>query len=133
MLTSMDAAPDAVRGRLAEYEWLAEQVRAMSDGIDEVRGTAHSDDELVTAVVSGRGLLLELELDSRVFREQDADGLAATIVATVREAAAEAETEATRLAEKLVPRRERGEGFDPVYGPVLHLLDHKPRPGSDHG
>jgi DNA-binding protein YbaB len=133
MLTSMDVPPDGVRGRLAEYEWLAERVHAMCDGIDEVRGTAHSDDELVTAVVGGRGELLELELDSRVFREQDAGGLAASILATVRKAAADAENEATRLAEKLVPKRERGEDFDPVYGPVLHLLNDKTRTGSDHG
>ncbi|MBB4906426.1 YbaB/EbfC family nucleoid-associated protein [Actinophytocola algeriensis] len=129
----MDAPPEEVRGRLAEYEWLGKQVRAMYDGIDDVRGTAHSADELVTAVVGGRGELLELELDARVFREQDAGGLAASILATVREAAEDAEREATRLAEELVPRRERGADFDPVFGPALHLLNDKSLPGSDHG
>lgn len=130
MLTSMDAMPDSVRGSLAEYERIAEQVRAMCDGIDDVRATAYSDDELVTAVVGGRGELLELELDARVFRDQDATGLAATILATVREAAAEAEREATRFAEKLVPARQRGRDVDPVYDPVLHLLDNNLGPGS---
>jgi len=133
MLTSMDTVSDVVRGNLAEYERLAEHVRAMCDNIDDVRGTAHSDDELVTAVVGGRGELLELELDTRVFRDQDAEGLAAAILDTVRKAAAEAEREATRFAEQLVPPHARGDDFDSRYGPVLHLLDDKAKPGSSDG
>jgi DNA-binding protein YbaB len=129
----MDALPDRARGSLAEYERIADQVRAMCDGIDEVRATAYSDGELVTAVVGGRGQLLELVLDSRVFRDQDATGLAVMIMATVRDAAEQAEQEATRLAEKLVPARDRGAGFDPVFDPALHLLDSETRPRSGHG
>ncbi len=124
ILTGMtDTLPDQVRGSLVEYERIAEQVRAMRDGIEDIRATTHSDDGLVTAVVGGRGELLELALDSRVFREQDAAGLAETILAAVREAAAEAEQEAVRFAERLVSPRRRGAEVDPVFDPVLHLLD----------
>jgi DNA-binding protein YbaB len=108
-------------GRLAEYQRIAEQVRAVKDGIDEVRGTGYSDDGLVTAVVGGRGELLELELDPRIYRERNAAELAARIVATVREAAAEAEQETVRFAEKLVPGKRREE-TGAVFDPALRLL-----------
>jgi len=108
-------------GRLAEYERIAEQVRAVKDAIDEVRGTGYSDDGLVTAVVGGRGELLELELDPRIYRERNAAELAARIVATVREAAAEAERETVKLAGKLAPGKRR-DGTDTVFDPALRLL-----------
>jgi DNA-binding protein YbaB len=108
-------------GRLAEYERIAEQVRAVKDAIDEVRGTGYSDDGLVTAVVGGRGELLELELAPRIYRERNAAELAARIVATVREAAAEAERETVKFAEKLAPGKRR-HGTDTVFDPALRLL-----------
>jgi DNA-binding protein YbaB len=108
-------------GRLAEYARLAEQVKAMRDGVAEIRGTGYSDDGLVTAVVGGRGELLELALDPRVYREPNATELAARIVAVVREAAAEAEREATKFAAKLLPPQRR-EDIDPRFDPALHLL-----------
>lgn len=117
----MERSATELTGRLAEYQRIAEQVRAVKDGIDEVRGTGYSDDGLVTAVVGGRGELLELELDPRIYRERNATELAARIVATVREAAAEAEQEATRFAEKLVPGKRREE-TDAVFDPALRLL-----------
>ena len=124
-----DSMPAEVRGTLAEYERIAEQVRAMRDGIENVRATNHSDDGLVTAVVGGRGELLELELDPRIFRDQDAPGLAAAILATVSGAAEEAEQEAVRFAERLIPARQRGQDVDPTFDPVLHLLDKHQRTG----
>jgi DNA-binding protein YbaB len=106
-------------GRFAEYARLAEQVRAVRDGVEEVRGTGYSDDGLVTAVVDGRGALLELELDPRIYRSPNAAELAAQIVAAVREAAAEAGSQAEKLAEKLAPPRKRGSDEDPI----LRMLD----------
>jgi DNA-binding protein YbaB len=110
-------------GRLAEYARLAEQVRAMRDSVDDIRGTGCSDDGLVTAVVGGRGELLELELDPRIYRDRDAAGLAAKILAAVHEAAAEAGQEAVTFAEKLLPANRRGDDVDPRFDPALHLLD----------
>jgi len=109
-------------GRLAEYQRLAEQVRTIQDSVDEIRGTGYSDDDLVTAVVNGRGALVELELDPRIYRDQNSAELAAKIVAAVHDAAAEAEHEATKLAEKLVPTNQDDDSVDPVFDPVLQML-----------
>lgn len=117
----MERSATELTGRLAEYDRIARQVLAVRDGIDEVRGTGYSDDGLVTAVVDGRGELLELELDPRIYRDRNASELAARIVATVREAAREAGQEAAKFAEKLAPGKRREEG-DVVFDPALRLL-----------
>jgi DNA-binding protein YbaB len=108
-------------GRLAEYARLAEQVKAVQDGVDGLRGTGYSDDGLVTAVVGGRGELLELDLDPRIYREPNAAELAAKIVKAVHEATEEAEQEATRFAAKLLPRNRR-EDVDPRFDLALHVI-----------
>jgi DNA-binding protein YbaB len=118
----VDRSATELTGRLAEYARIAEQVRAIRDGIDDIRGTAYSDDGLITAVVGGRNELRELELDPRIYRERNANELAARIVETVRAAAAEAERETAKIAEKLVPPNKRGDDFDPMFDPVLHRL-----------
>jgi DNA-binding protein YbaB len=100
-------------GRLAEYSRLADRIKAVRDGVDEIRATGCSEDGLVTAVVGGRGQLVELELDPRVYRDRDATALAGKIVAAVREAAAEAEQEAAALLGS----------EDPRFGPALHALE----------
>lgn len=119
----MDRAAAEYDARLAEYARIADQVRSMRDGVDDIRATAYSDDGLVTAVVGGRGEVLELELDPRVYRDQDPDALATSIVATIRDAGEEAERSAIRFAEKLLPARQRGTDVDPMFDPVLHMLE----------
>jgi DNA-binding protein YbaB len=109
-------------GRLTEYARLAEQMKAMRDNVDEIRGTGYSDDDLVTAVVGGRGNLVELELDPRIYRDRNATELAAKIVAAVHEAAEDAEREAAKFAEKLLPPNQRGDDVDPMFDPALRLL-----------
>lgn len=124
----MESLPGGLTGRLAEYERIGEQVRALRDGIVEVRATAYSDDGLITAVVGGRGNLLELELDPRIYRDQDARALADAIRATVRDAEEQAGQEAGRLAEGLLPR-DRREDADALFDPALHLIESEPRHG----
>jgi DNA-binding protein YbaB len=110
-------------GRLAEYARLAESVKSVQDGIGEIRGTGYSTDGLVTAVVGGRGNLVELELDPRIYRERNATKLAEDILTAVHEAAAEAEQEATKIAEKLLPPKGSGDDeVDPRFDPALHML-----------
>lgn len=123
----MERSTTELTGRLAEYARLTEQVKAVRDGIDEIRGTGYSADGLATAVVDGRGELVELELDPRIFRDRDARVLAAKIVAAVHEAAEEAGREAVKFAEKLVPQHKRGDDFDPRFDPALRLLEEGPR------
>ncbi|WP_424184566.1 YbaB/EbfC family nucleoid-associated protein [Actinokineospora sp. G85] len=113
----------------ADYERMAEQVRAIRDGIDAIRTTAYSPDGLVRAVACGRGGLLELELDPRVFRDPDAARLASTIQDTVRAAAEDAERQAAAFANRLTPRPAE-EHEDPRFGPVLRVLDHKREEGE---
>jgi DNA-binding protein YbaB len=103
---------------LRRYEQLAEQVIAMRDGLTSVRATEYSADGLITAVVGGRGELLELELDPRVYRELATDALAESIMDTVRAAMAVAEREAVQIAKKLVP-----DAADPIFDPALQVLE----------
>jgi DNA-binding protein YbaB len=109
-------------GRLAEYTRLAEQAKAMRDNIDEIRGTGYSADDLVTAVVDGRGTLVELDLDPRIYRDRNATELATKIVAAVHEATEDAERKLVELVEKLLPPNQRGSDVDPMFDPAEHLL-----------
>lgn len=126
----MNRSDTDLTGRLAEYARLAGRLRSVQDGITDVRATADSEDGLVHAVVGGRGELLELELDQRIFRDQDAATLARTIVDTVRDAAAEAGQDAARIAAKLMPHQKPGTEVDPMFGPVLSMLDEGPQARS---
>lgn len=119
----MERSTTELTGRLAEYNRLAEHVKAVRDGIDDIRSTGYSADGLVTAVVGGRGELVELELDPRIFRDRNATELAAKIVTAVHEAAEEAGREAVKFAEKLVPQHKGGDDFDPMFDPALRLLE----------
>jgi hypothetical protein len=75
----MDATPDGLMERLAEYRLLAVQVRSLQEGVDRISATACSPDGPITAVVGGRGQLLDLTLDPRIYRDQDATALAEAI------------------------------------------------------
>lgn len=119
----MERSTTELTGRLAEYARLAESVKSVQDGIGDIRGTGYSTDGLVTAVVGGRGELVELELDPRIYRDHNATKLAKDILAAVHEAAAEAEQEATKIAEKLLPPRRSGDDeVDPRFDPAMHML-----------
>lgn len=59
---------------------------AVRDLMREVVESAESDDGLVTATVDGRGLLLDLRLDPRIFRAGNARLLAEQVTSTVRRA-----------------------------------------------
>ncbi|MDG4831849.1 YbaB/EbfC family nucleoid-associated protein [Solwaraspora sp. WMMD1047] len=86
--------------------------------IGEVRVTAESDDGLVTATVGGRGELVELALDPRVYRDPDSRLLARLITETIRRAGALAADQVFALSRAvLAPRANRADtdlGFDVV-------------------
>lgn len=111
---------------LSSNERLTERVLAMRDGIDEITVTEHSPDGLVTVVVDGRSKLLELELDPRIYRDQNADALAKTIMATVLAATESAEHDAARLVMKLMPGAEVADeaDVDSMFDPALSVLAH---------
>jgi DNA-binding protein YbaB len=87
---------------LMVMDLLAERLQTMRGQLRDIRATEYSPDGLITAVVGGRGELLELELDPRILREQNASALAESIMDTVRAAAAAAGRESVRLAESLL-------------------------------
>jgi DNA-binding protein YbaB len=97
-------------------------VRTLQDEVDRISATAYSPDGLITAVVGGRGELAGITLDPRIYRQQDAAALGRAIAQTVRDAAGQAEREATRLTERLVGGP-AAESTDPVFGPALHVLN----------
>lgn len=111
---------------LVGHERLAKRVLAMRDGIDDIEITESSPDGLITAVVTGRGKLVELELDPRIYRDQNADALAGTIMATVQAATDEAERKAAQLVMDLMPDAAEDD-VDTMFDPALSVLAH------DHG
>jgi DNA-binding protein YbaB len=80
----MDSLP-VLGGGLNHRRW-RQRIRALRDFVDELTVCAHSDDGLVSATVSGRGELLALTLDPRVYRASDSRLLAELIMNTVRDA-----------------------------------------------
>lgn len=120
-----------------DHARMLDHVRAVRDGIDGIRVTTYSPDGLIRVVCGGRGQLLELELDPRIYRDQDSTALADTIRETIRESAEDAEHAAAKLAEKLLPEHARSisdenvdDLEDPRFGPVLNMLDAERKKGE---
>ncbi|MDA3647202.1 YbaB/EbfC family nucleoid-associated protein [Saccharopolyspora indica] len=59
---------------------------SLRDQVRTAAATADSEAGLITATVGGRGQLLDLRLDPRIYRVSDSTRLATEITATVREA-----------------------------------------------
>lgn len=94
--------------------------RARREMLD-ITGTAWSDDRLIKAVVGPRGQLVELEIDPRIYRTPNSKALSATILATVRTAVDDANTQTSAVMERLLPK-DRANGlpgktdFDALLG-----------------
>lgn len=84
----------------ARFDRLREGYADLQRTVLAVRGTATSDDGLVTVTVGPNGQLVDLELSPRIYRRPDARRLAETIVETVMAAAGEA---AGKVAEAFRP------------------------------
>ncbi|GAA3768316.1 hypothetical protein GCM10022225_63570 [Plantactinospora mayteni] len=121
----MDISVGELTTRLAEYSRLTEDLLAMREGMDRIRITAYSADELVTVTVGGRGELINLELDPRIYREPDATALAESIAATIRDAAEAAAQDAAQIAGRVIGAGPDDE-VDPWFDPALRLLDSEP-------
>ena len=106
-----------------EYQRMAEDVRAARARMAEIRAEARSEDGLITAVVSNTGELLELRLDSRIYRTPDSDQLAGEITAVVRQAAELARAETFEILSDFLPPDARPDTADLQADPMLHELD----------
>jgi DNA-binding protein YbaB len=109
----------------AAYVRFAEDLRAVQRGMAEVRASAESPDGLIAATVGGRGELLELALDARIYREHDSRALSRHILDTVKEAADLARAQVVALTRHLMPP----EVTDPRFDPLLADLDRMARGG----
>ncbi|SDZ54172.1 Conserved DNA-binding protein YbaB [Saccharopolyspora shandongensis] len=105
------------------YERLADGIRDFRDELAAMRVTADSADGLVSATVSGRGELVELHIDPRVFRAPDSRRLAEQIVGTIRFAAGCARQDVFELAKPFLPPDAEIDRTDVDFDPALHQLD----------
>lgn len=112
-------------GLFDDYARLARQVRETQRKLDEAQATAHSDDGLISATVSGRGELLELTLNPRVYRNPDAGALGATIKEVVAEASEAARQQAFELNRPFLPRDADPVRTDATFDPFLHQLSRR--------
>lgn len=93
------------------------------DPLLDLSATAESPDGLIEVTVGAFGELRELHLDPRIQRRQDAEALAAAILATVRAAAGTAADLTFDLVrDQLAPGATRAEA-DLLFGPALRELD----------
>jgi DNA-binding protein YbaB len=69
-----------------------------------VEGTATNDAGTITAVVDGHGVLRDLVLNPRVYRDADSAALSAEIMETIQAAAADAAASAYRLPSSVLAR-----------------------------
>jgi DNA-binding protein YbaB len=72
--------------RLGRLEELDRETRRIRDAVTGTTGTAESPDGLVEATVGVYGELVELDLDARIYRTQDAAALSEQIRAAVNAA-----------------------------------------------
>ncbi|MFE0019555.1 YbaB/EbfC family nucleoid-associated protein [Amycolatopsis sp. NPDC059021] len=106
-----------------EYQRMAEDVRAVQARVTEIRTEATSEDGTITAIVGGSGELVELRLDSRIYRTPDSNQLATDITAVVHQAARLARQETFDILSGFLPPDARPETTDLRADPLLHELD----------
>jgi DNA-binding protein YbaB len=87
-----------------QYERLRSGMDELQRRLAETRVTAESDDGLVRATVGPRGQLIELTLDSRIYREGDADALARKITKTVQQATERSVAQVQQIVAEYMPR-----------------------------
>ncbi|MGI5183562.1 YbaB/EbfC family nucleoid-associated protein [Dactylosporangium sp. CA-152071] len=114
----------------AEHKKMAEDIRAMRDRMAKVRGTAESDDGLISATVGASHELLELHLDPRIYRAPDSAALAKAIVETVHRAMAVAQGECFAIVQHFLPEEATPESTDLRFDPLLTALDEETARGE---
>lgn len=110
-------------GYTADLEEIEREALRLQRALTEARGTAESADGLVQATVGGRCELVELVLDPRIYRVQDAAALAEDISTAIRKAAARAREQVLVAANPLLPANSGPDAADPEFGPFLAELD----------
>lgn len=122
--TSRDSDPDDALQRLAELRARFEDVR---ERLERARYEGSSDDERITASVDSTGHLVGLDIDPRVFRSPDSQGLAAAIVLAVERAASLATEGSNEIVRDVL-----GDGMDPDALLGRRGAEGTARPDRDH-
>jgi DNA-binding protein YbaB len=110
-------------GMRAGYEKLADAVCAVQKGLAEIEATADSPDGMITATVGGRGELLTLTLDPRIYRDPNSAALSRDITATIHDAVERAQRQVFDLVREFLPAGARREEADLDFDPFLYELD----------
>lgn len=110
-------------GLYADYTKLASDVREMQRKLAETRASAESPDGFIRVTVGGRGELLELELNPRIYRSIDSVALAADIKDTIQAAVESARLTAFELNRPFLPHDAQVSNIDLDFDPFLHQLD----------
>lgn len=112
---------------MSDFQRMRDGVGSLQERLQAIRCEARSPDGFVKAVVGPRGQLLSLELDPRLYRNPDSQGLAASIVETVQEAAEAAVDKVAEACEPFMPaqdvRDQMGMNMDSVFRRLDSELD----------
>lgn len=100
----------ALRGVVEDLQRSLANVEQTRREMLQITGTAWSDDRLIKAVVGPRGQLVELDIDSRVYRTPNSRALSATILTTVRAAVEDANAKARGVMRRVLPK-DHGSGL----------------------
>lgn len=99
-LAAMQAQIESLDGQLARMQAGHAELQRQ---LRELRVSVSSADGLVTATVDARGQVVRIELDPRIYQRPDSRRLAATIAATIQQAAREASEQVAELLRPFVP------------------------------
>ncbi|WP_311922928.1 YbaB/EbfC family nucleoid-associated protein [Microbispora sp. H10836] len=87
----------------ATFLRLQEEAPALHERARAVQVTEKSRDGLVAATVGANGELIRLDLDPRIYRRQDARGLADAITGTIHAAVAKAQERVVEIFAPIIP------------------------------
>jgi DNA-binding protein YbaB len=108
----------------SELDELEKQIRTLRDALEDTTCTAETADGLIEATVTGRGQLVGLRLDPRIYRSQDCEVLASDILDAVRRASEQAQAKVAGAAGPLlVPADVPPELVDAEVDTFLHHLN----------
>lgn len=105
-----------------DHSRLTSGLRTVRDRMADVRETAVSDDGLISVTLGARNELLELDLDPRVYRDQDSAALAADITATTHQAAERVRARLYELTRSTLAEPDP-DTTDLAFDPMLEALD----------
>jgi DNA-binding protein YbaB len=109
------------RARLGQLEELERETHRIRDSVAGASGSAESPDGLVAATVGVYGELVELVLDARIYRTQDAEALAEQIRAVINKARLAAQDDVRRELAKYLPTEADGPA-DLAFKPFQSLF-----------